>query len=61
MMPRLEAEETLSSATAAALGSGALPRAEASRLMRDLDRRARGPGAGGGPPPPARPPPPPAQ
>lgn len=40
MMPRIQAEETLASATAAGLGSGAMKRHEARRLAAELSRRA---------------------
>lgn len=40
MMPRLQAEETLDAATAAALGSGAMERQEARRVAAALERQA---------------------
>lgn len=40
MMPRLQAEETLDRARAMQLGSGALEKGAARRLVRDLERQA---------------------
>jgi hypothetical protein len=40
MMPRLQAEEALDAATAAALGAGTLKHADAHRLWASLRRRA---------------------
>ena len=46
MMPRLEAAETLSAATAMALGSGSLKKGDAQRLKSRLARAARIGGGG---------------
>lgn len=55
MLPRLEAEETLARANAAALGSGAMRADRGRRFAAALERRARGgaparldPGSGAG-------------
>lgn len=44
MLSRLQAEETLQMATAAALGAGSLRQHEARRLLAALQRQARGGG-----------------
>ncbi len=40
MMSRLQAEEVMEAATAAALGAGTMPKGEASRVLRELQQRA---------------------